>query len=33
MKMKKADVFVAIYLLAAFVMFIVTIPKWLLDIF
>ncbi len=33
MKMKKADVFVAIYLLAAFVMFIVTLPNWLLDIF
>ncbi len=32
MKMKKADAFVAIYLLAAFVMFIVTLPSWLLDI-
>ncbi len=33
MKMRKADVFVAIYILAAFVMFIVTLPSWLLDIF
>ena len=32
MKMKKADAFVAIYLLTAFVMFIVTLPSWLLDI-
>ncbi|MBQ7776702.1 MAG: flagellar biosynthesis protein FlhA [Lachnospiraceae bacterium] len=30
--MKKADAFVAIYLLTAFVMFIVTLPSWLLDI-
>ncbi len=33
MKMRKADVFVAIYILAAFVMFIVTLPSWLLDVF
>ena len=32
MKFKKEDVFVAIYVLAAFVMFIVNIPSWLLDI-
>lgn len=32
MKMKKADAFVAIYLLTAFVMFIVTLPSWLLDV-
>ena len=32
MKVKKADVFVAIYILAAFVMFIVNLPNWLLDI-
>ena len=32
MKFKKADVFVAIYILSAFVMFIVSIPSWLLDI-
>ena len=31
MKMKKADAFVAIYILTAFVMFIVTLPSWLLD--
>lgn len=31
--MKKADVGVALYVLAAFVMFIVPIPSWLLDIF
>ena len=31
-KLKKADVFVAAYLLAAFVMLIVPIPSWLLDI-
>ncbi len=33
MKMKKADIFVAIYILTAFIMFIVTLPNWLLDIF
>ena len=33
MKMKKADLGVAIYILAAFVMLIVPIPSWLLDIF
>lgn len=32
MKMKKADIFVAIYILAAFIMFIVTLPSWLLDV-
>ncbi len=32
MKMKKADIFVAIYILTAFIMFIVTLPNWLLDI-
>ncbi len=32
MKFKKTDVFVAIYILSAFVMFIVSIPSWLLDI-
>ena len=32
MKFKKEDAFVAIYVLAAFVMFIVNIPSWLLDI-
>ncbi len=32
MKMKKADIFVALYILAAFVMFIVTLPSWLLDV-
>lgn len=32
MKIKKADVGVALYILAAFVMFIVNIPSWLLDI-
>jgi len=32
MKMKKADLGVAIYILAAFVMLIVPIPSWLLDI-
>ncbi|MBP9996742.1 MAG: flagellar biosynthesis protein FlhA [Lachnospiraceae bacterium] len=31
--MKKADIGVALYILAAFVMFIVTIPSWMLDIF
>lgn len=30
--MKKADIGVALYILAAFVMFIVTIPSWMLDI-
>ena len=33
MKMKKADLFVAIYVLIAFIMFIVTVPNWLLDVF
>jgi len=32
MKLKKADIGVAIYILSAFIMFIVTIPSWLLDI-
>ena len=32
MKFKTADAFVAMYVLAAFVMFIVNIPSWLLDI-
>lgn len=32
MKMKKADVGVAIYIMAAIIMFIVPIPVWLLDI-
>ncbi len=32
MKFKQADVFVAIYILSAFVMFIINIPSWLLDI-
>ncbi len=32
MKMRKADAFVAIYILTAFIMFIVTLPNWLLDI-
>ena len=32
MKMKKADMFIAIYILAAFIMFIVTLPSWLLDV-
>ena len=32
MKMKKADVAVAIYIMAAIIMFIVPIPSWLLDI-
>ena len=31
--MKKADIGVALYILAAFIMFIVPIPSWLLDIF
>ena len=30
--MKKADIGVALYVLAAFIMFIVPIPSWLLDI-
>lgn len=33
MKMKKADIGVALYILTAFIMFIVPIPTWLLDIF
>ena len=33
MKIKKADLGVALYILAAFVMFIISIPSWLLDIF
>ena len=32
MKMKKADVAVAIYIMAAIIMFIVPIPSWLLDV-
>ena len=32
MKVKQADIFVALYVLAAFVMFIISIPSWLLDI-
>lgn len=32
MKFKKTDVFVAIYILSAFVMFIISVPSWLLDI-
>ena len=32
MKMRKADVGVAIYIMAAIIMFIVPIPAWLLDI-
>ncbi len=32
MKFKQADVFVAVYILSAFVMFIINIPSWLLDI-
>jgi len=31
-KLKRADIFVALYILAAFVMLIVPIPNWLLDI-
>ena len=31
--MKKADVFVAAYVLTAFIMFIVPLPNWLLDVF
>ena len=30
--MKKADIGVALYVLAAFVMFIISIPNWILDI-
>ena len=32
MKIKKADVGVALYIMAAIIMFIVPIPSWLLDI-
>ena len=32
MKIKKADLGVALYILTAFIMFIVTVPSWLLDI-
>ena len=32
MKFKQADVFIAIYILSAFVMFIISVPSWLLDI-
>lgn len=32
MKFKQTDIFVAVYILSAFVMFIVSIPSWLLDI-
>ena len=31
--MKKADIFVAVYVLTAFIMFIVTLHSWLLDVF
>ena len=31
--MKKADIGVALYILAAFAMFIITIPSWMLDVF
>ncbi len=31
-KMKKADIGVALYIMAAFLMFIISIPSWLLDI-
>lgn len=33
MQLKKTDVFIGIYLLAAIVFFIVPIPSWMLDIF
>ena len=33
MKIGKADLGVALYILAAFIMFIVSIPSWLLDVF
>ena len=32
MKIGKADAGIALYILAAFIMFIVSIPSWLLDI-
>lgn len=32
MKLKSADIGVALYILSAFIMFIVTIPSWLLDV-
>ena len=32
MNVKKADIFIAIYILTAFIMFIVTLPNWLLDV-
>lgn len=32
MNVKKADIFIAIYILTAFIMFIVTLPSWLLDV-
>ena len=32
MKVKKADLGVALYIMAAIVMFIVSVPSWLLDI-
>lgn len=33
MKFKKADIAVAVYILAAFMMFIVPVPNWMLDFF
>ena len=33
MKLKKADLGVALYIMAAFLMLIVSIPSWLLDVF
>ncbi len=33
MKVKKADLGVALYILTAFIMFIVSVPSWLLDMF
>ncbi len=32
MKLKRADFFIAAYILTAFIMFIVTLPNWLLDV-
>ena len=32
MKLKKADLGVALYIMAAILMFIVSIPSWMLDI-
>lgn len=33
MNIKKADIGIAVYIMAAFLMFIISIPSWLLDIF